>query len=308
MSDAEKPLVTFALFAYNQEKYIREAVEGAFSQTYEPLEIILSDDCSSDRTFEIMQEMVAAYEGPHRVRMRRSEKNAGLAEHINSVAKIVNGDIVVVAAGDDVSIKNRVDILAQTFRSDPTAFAVLSNYSCIPEAAALSGNRNPSSDPVTPTEILANGGGVQIGATYAYRRPCFTWPANLPDWLQCEDRLLPFRASLLGRVRYVDNILIRYRISVSHLEISLKQSRNHHYKDLRHFAALEECVNRAGKDGLISFPKQIYLKVLILFLKKSISLRHKSGLSKIIGHSMHIGIRACRKVSVISSRMLLLSI
>lgn len=57
----QRPLVTFALFAYNQEKYIREAVDGAFSQTYEPLEIILSDDCSSDRTFEIMQEMAAAY-------------------------------------------------------------------------------------------------------------------------------------------------------------------------------------------------------------------------------------------------------
>ena len=52
----DRPLVTFALFAYNQEEFIREAVEGAFAQTYEPLEIILSDDCSSDRTYEIIQE------------------------------------------------------------------------------------------------------------------------------------------------------------------------------------------------------------------------------------------------------------
>ena len=40
----ERTLVTFALFVYNQEKYIREAVEGAFAQSYEPMEIILSDD------------------------------------------------------------------------------------------------------------------------------------------------------------------------------------------------------------------------------------------------------------------------
>lgn len=45
-SASQAPLVTFALFAYNQEKFIREAVEGAFAQTYESLEIILSDDCS----------------------------------------------------------------------------------------------------------------------------------------------------------------------------------------------------------------------------------------------------------------------
>ena len=71
----DQPMVTFALFAYNQEKYIREAVKGAFSQTYEPLEIILSDDCSSDRTFEIMQEMAKAYQGPHRVVARTNRKN-----------------------------------------------------------------------------------------------------------------------------------------------------------------------------------------------------------------------------------------
>ena len=56
-TNTDRPLVTFALFAYNQEQHIREAVDGAFSQTYEPLEIILSDDCSTDRTFEIMQEI-----------------------------------------------------------------------------------------------------------------------------------------------------------------------------------------------------------------------------------------------------------
>lgn len=48
----ECPLVTFALFTFNQQEYVRDAIEGAFSQTYEPLEIILSDNCSSDRTFE----------------------------------------------------------------------------------------------------------------------------------------------------------------------------------------------------------------------------------------------------------------
>jgi glycosyltransferase involved in cell wall biosynthesis len=66
----DRSLVTFALFAYNQEKYIREAVEGALAQTYEPLEIILSDDCSSDRTFETMREMAATYDGPHQVKAK----------------------------------------------------------------------------------------------------------------------------------------------------------------------------------------------------------------------------------------------
>jgi cellulose synthase/poly-beta-1,6-N-acetylglucosamine synthase-like glycosyltransferase len=103
----ERPLVTFALFAYNQEQYIREAVEGAFSQTYEPLEIVLSDDCSTDRTFEIMQEMAAGYKGPHDVRVRQSEMNAGIIDHVISVARMSKGELLIVAAGDDISKENR---------------------------------------------------------------------------------------------------------------------------------------------------------------------------------------------------------
>ena len=79
VSNTERPLVTFALFAYNQERFIREAVEGALSQDYSPLQIILSDDCSIDRTYEIMREMAAAYEGSHEIVLNRNEENLGLA-------------------------------------------------------------------------------------------------------------------------------------------------------------------------------------------------------------------------------------
>lgn len=51
----EKPLISYVVTAYNIERFVREAVECAFAQTYSPLEIVLSDDCSSDRTFEIMK-------------------------------------------------------------------------------------------------------------------------------------------------------------------------------------------------------------------------------------------------------------
>ena len=74
MTLGERPLICFGLLAYNQEPFIREAVEGALAQTYAPLEIILSDDCSTDRTFEIMQETVAAYRGPHKVVLMTPDK------------------------------------------------------------------------------------------------------------------------------------------------------------------------------------------------------------------------------------------
>lgn len=113
--DNDKPLVTFALFAYNQEQYIREAIEGAFAQTYEPLEIILSDDRSGDRTFAIMQEMATNYKGPHKVIVRQSVENRGSFNHVLEVAKESKGEIIVVGAGDDISLPQRTEKIINLF-------------------------------------------------------------------------------------------------------------------------------------------------------------------------------------------------
>lgn len=119
MSNQDKPLVTFAVFAYNQEQFIRQAIAGAFSQTYEPLEIILSDDCSSDRTFEIMQEMAASYCGKHQVRVRQNSHNIGTLDHLLMVAKEAKGQLLVVAAGDDVSLPHRTETLVNHWIKNP---------------------------------------------------------------------------------------------------------------------------------------------------------------------------------------------
>ena len=59
MDSTEGPLVSFCVKCYNQERYIGEALEGAFAQTYRPLEIVISDDASTDRSWEIITEAVA---------------------------------------------------------------------------------------------------------------------------------------------------------------------------------------------------------------------------------------------------------
>jgi glycosyltransferase involved in cell wall biosynthesis len=86
------PLVSFVLIAYNQEQFIAEAIQGAFAQTYSPLEIILSDDCSRDGTFRIMEEMANAYHGPHTVILNRNPKNLGIGGHVNRVMELAQGE------------------------------------------------------------------------------------------------------------------------------------------------------------------------------------------------------------------------
>ncbi len=108
MSDPKmRPLLTFAIFAYNQESLVQEAVEAAFAQTYSPLEIILSDDFSQDRTFNIMKAVAAGYHGPHKIVLNRNPSNLGPATHVNRIVKLAQGELIVAASGDDVSLPDR---------------------------------------------------------------------------------------------------------------------------------------------------------------------------------------------------------
>jgi glycosyltransferase involved in cell wall biosynthesis len=118
------PLVSFIIVAYNQEHYIRAAIGGAFAQAYSPLEIILSDDCSTDATFAIMQEMASGYAGPHRLRLNRNSSNLGLGQHYSRVMAMATGEIVEVAAGDDISLPSRTSDSVALLNAHPEATCV----------------------------------------------------------------------------------------------------------------------------------------------------------------------------------------
>jgi glycosyltransferase involved in cell wall biosynthesis len=213
-----KPLVTFALFAYNQEQFIREAIGGAFSQTYSPLEIILSDDCSSDKTFAIMKEMAAAYPGPHAVRVRASAKNRGFAEHINDVMREVRGEFIVLAAGDDVSNPARVERLVdERLQHECKIMCIYSDVSTINTEGAIiqeSGFYLDRSGDDLPHFIESP---FWLGPSYAFDLAVHRELGPLLSDLRNEDYIFPFRTLLLGgRVAYINESLVRYRIDVGH--------------------------------------------------------------------------------------------
>jgi len=223
MSDPkDKPLLTFALVGYNQERFIREALEGAFSQTYSPLEIILSDDCSSDRTFEIMSEMAAAYRGPHRVVLNRNASRAGLGGHINRVMELVHGELVVVAAGDDVSLPERVQVVCQAWQSDgKRATTVHSGFITINEAGVPLGAQPSPMSPglplplvvqtTVPCEFLRTLKPYVTGCANTWSPRLFSVFGPLSPNIVYEDKAITFRSVLAGRILLVDVPLVKYR-------------------------------------------------------------------------------------------------
>ena len=198
----DRPLVTFALLAYNQEAFIREAVAGAFAQTYQPLEIILSDDCSGDRTLEIMREMTQAYNGQHSVRVRSNRFNLGIAEHVNILFEESSGDVIVLAAGDDISFPTRTSSSVDLLQRSPCATAVLLSADTIDELGKISGeriiNRRTSEASFQTIKDLLTWRHRTFGASRAVRREVFMQFGPLNEECPTEDTPLLLRSLILG--------------------------------------------------------------------------------------------------------------
>jgi glycosyltransferase involved in cell wall biosynthesis len=247
---SNRPLLTFSIGAYNQEQFIRQAVEGAFAQTYSPLQIILSDDCSRDRTFEIMAQMASTYRGPHEVVLNRNPKNIGLVAHVNRLAQLMRGELIVMSAGDDISMPGRTEAIWQAWEaSKRKAFCVHSQVTHIDETfqaeSPLKAPENPATEPVFqdgPANIkgyLRSSGPVVLGCTAAYSRRLFENFGLLPEELVFEDMALTFRALLSGGLTFIDQPLVLYRLHSNNLH----HAKNHYVKTLADLLADEEKKN-----------------------------------------------------------------
>src|SRR5437016_12807281 len=94
------PRVSVIITSYNQQEYLREAIESAIDQTVAAFEIIVADDHSTkDGSVETIREYTAKY--PRLVRGLFQEKNVGIPKNRNSALRIVRGDYVAILDGDD---------------------------------------------------------------------------------------------------------------------------------------------------------------------------------------------------------------
>lgn len=209
---ATSPELSASIFvvAYRMEKTILETLEGALAQTV-PCEIIVSDDASGDRGYEIAAARVAQYTGPHRVIVRRNESNQGLCEHLNTLAAMASGDVFVFMAGDDVSYPHRVRELLAALQAHPDACAVGSTVDEIDnEGRFLRRGVWGLESPMDQYRFLHCGKFVTLlGASMAIRRKLMVGMPPLNGMV--EDNMLSLRASLFGPVYCLPESLLMYR-------------------------------------------------------------------------------------------------
>lgn len=208
----DKPLVTIILFTYNQQRYVADAVHSILAQDYTPVQIIISDDCSSDNTFELTKSIVDNYEGNGTVILNRNVENLGIGRHVNKLMEMAEGELIFAAAGDDISMPTRVsDTVKIWLENDRKPLSMCTKTLTIDENGDAIG-KLPEIKPVVLEKVMQLGGRWIYGASHAWHRSLFDDFGPLRDDVVSEDKSVGFRSLLLGQdIFYIEKPLVKYR-------------------------------------------------------------------------------------------------
>lgn len=109
------PLVSVSMICYNAEMYITAAIEGVLNQKVNfPIELVIGDDCSRDKTREICETFEQNY--PHIIRLLPVEANLGIGANTARTLGNCRGKYIAICDGDDIwvdplKLKRQVDFL-----------------------------------------------------------------------------------------------------------------------------------------------------------------------------------------------------
>jgi len=125
------PLVTINVNTYNSSKYVLETLESAKAQTYDKIELIIADDCSTDHTVELCKSWLRENrERFVRTELITSKCNTGIPENLNRGLKASQGEWIKNIAGDDLLLPNCVSqLLAETSAEKDIIVGIMQNFS-----------------------------------------------------------------------------------------------------------------------------------------------------------------------------------
>jgi glycosyltransferase involved in cell wall biosynthesis len=206
--------VSVVITAYNHEEFIAQAVTSVLLQQVDfPYEIIIGDDCSTDGTGRIVDNLQRAH--PELIRVLRPERNLGdrgRAMFVETL-KAARGKYIAMLDGDDYWLsENKLATQVAQMEADPACTMTYHNVIRVFEDGSPSAPYNdPQHAAVLTTEKMLEGNFVP-GCSPVIRADLV---ADFPPWfftLPCADWPLTLMATESGTVRYINKIFGAYRI------------------------------------------------------------------------------------------------
>ena len=208
----DTPKVSFFLMVYNNAPYIKKAIRSVFAQTWPNLQIVISDDASTDGTADLIREEVAAYRGPHEIKLNFNAENQCLT-HINTIIKLCDGDFIVQGHGDDMAHPERAAKMVEAWQRTGATLVTTNALVVDGDDKPLRLWRDPNAryDNSLATFVRERAIVAAFGAGMGWSRELMdVWGPQPPGPRQM-DLIYAFRACLMGGCVFLPEPLVYYR-------------------------------------------------------------------------------------------------
>ena len=206
-------LVSVILGTFNGEKYIREQLDSILNQTYSNIEIIITDDASTDETIDILKEYQNKFSD--KVKLLLNDKNVGYVKNFERGVRQAKGELIAFSDQDDYWYPNKIEEKVKNIGDNDVVYCD-SNLvdESLNEKEGLFSNSHNFVDSKNPLNFTIRN--CVSGHAMLFKRSLlgnnFSFPKKIPhDWW------ITFLASFKNGVKYIDIPLVKYRLHDSNV-------------------------------------------------------------------------------------------
>ena len=200
-------LVSIAMCTYNGERFIQEQIDSILEQSHSNFELIITDDCSSDKTIEIIKNY---QENDMRIKLYQNEVNLGFVKNFEKAISLCNGEYIALADQDDIWKKNKLKIFIENIGENALIY---SDALLIDEHSESMGK-----ELIRPRKELVSGSKNRAflvencvsGNTLMFKKELVQYILPIPD-VSFHDIWIAFVASTYSSITFTDEPMTYYR-------------------------------------------------------------------------------------------------
>jgi len=201
-------LISIAMATYNGEKYLKEQLDSIYAQTYKNIEVIVTDDCSSDGTVGILEQ----YSKSHGLKYFANEENIGFVKNFEKAVSLCDGEFIALSDQDDIWLPHKLTTLVQNIGDNILACSdaklIDENNHVIAESFFKYAN-DPKNDRLTFPKLLIRN--YVTGCTVLMKRDILQKAHPIPSDITYHDWWYGLIASTLNGIYVHKEALILYR-------------------------------------------------------------------------------------------------
>lgn len=205
--------ITCIVISYNQEDYILETLNGILSQTVLPDEVVIADDGSTDKTPFLIKSFVNENLLQEKWKLILNHKNEGITCNLKKAIKASTGDILLINAGDDISLPNRCQHAVRLFEQYPNLYIITGSITKINAQGKIIGNI--IYDDILYNDVITtikNGMPKVFPVGQAIRKSLFDRFGDLPTSVPNEDDQITFWGLISGGIFCSSEMIMKYRV------------------------------------------------------------------------------------------------